>query len=74
MQGFTLENRKHGADTAFCKQSIREHQEIFNHAPKIFGYDRGGDSDASGTRCVHRAILGFNMRKTVVLATAMAPA
>ena len=46
MQGFTLENRKHGADTAFCKQSIREHQEIFHHAPKMFGYDRGGDSDA----------------------------
>jgi len=23
VQGFTLENRKHGADTAFCKQSIR---------------------------------------------------
>ena len=47
MQGFTLENRKHGADTAFCKQSIREHQEIFHHAPQIFGYDRGGDSDAN---------------------------
>lgn len=137
VQGFTLENRKHGADTAFCKQSIREHQEVFHHAPKIFGYDRGGDSDANicfakksgvkhvgiaprgkrawpvskkmaerirceraqvegsiGTikssrygftkprafssaaleRCGHRAILGFNMRKMVVLATAMAPA
>ena len=47
VQGFTLENRKHGADTAFCKQSIREHQVVFGHAPKIFGYDGGEDSDAN---------------------------
>ena len=47
VQGFLLAGRRHGADTAFCKQSIRLHQATFGSAPEVFGYDRGGDSDAN---------------------------
>ncbi len=47
VQGFLLAGRRHGADTAFCTQSIRLHQTTFGSAPEVFGYDRGGDSDAN---------------------------
>jgi len=47
VQGFLLTGRRHGADPAFCKQSLKEHMAIFGKAPEVFGYDRGGDSDAN---------------------------
>lgn len=47
VQGFTMQNHKHAADAAFCKQSLIEHNSVFGNAPVIFGYDRGGDSDAN---------------------------
>jgi len=47
VQGFTMKNLKHAADTAFCKQSLIEHNSLFGSSPKTFGYDRGGDSDSN---------------------------
>jgi len=133
--GFLLKDRKHGSDQSFCKKSLQYHEEIFQNPPKIFGFDRGGDSRANvqfakksgvnhvgiaprgrkkwqvgermknrircerarvegsiGTiksskygftkpkafsseameRCGHRAILGFNLRKMIIIEAAAA--
>lgn len=47
VQGFLLFGGRHAADTVFCKASLRAHKALFGEAPKKFGYDRGGDSDAN---------------------------
>lgn len=133
--GFLLNNRRHGTDQSFCKKSLQYHEDLFQNPPKVFGFDRGGDSHANiqfakgmgvkhigiaprgkkkwqvgdrvknrilcerarvegsiGTiksskygftkpkafsseameRCGHRAILGFNLRKMVILEAAAA--
>lgn len=135
LHAFLMNGGGHRADPAFCLQAIREHIALFGEAPRVFGFDRGGDSasnvkrakklgvkhvgiapkgkknwstsermtnrirreraqveGAIGTikstrygfnrpnahskaamaRCGHKAILGFNMRKMIIMQAAAA--
>lgn len=45
--GFMIGNCAHASDQKFCIQAINEHIELFGQAPKTFGFDRGGYSQAN---------------------------
>jgi hypothetical protein len=45
--GFLVDNGKHVSDKKFCIEAIKEHKRDFEEAPKIFGFDRGGYSEAN---------------------------
>lgn len=42
--GFLMGDGEHRSDSAFCLESIRRHKAMYGEAPKVFGFDRGGDS------------------------------
>jgi hypothetical protein len=44
LHGFLIGGGEHRSDPRFCLESIREHIAIFGKAPRVFGFDRGGDS------------------------------
>jgi IS5 family transposase len=45
--GFLINNGTNSSDQKFCIQAIKEHQALFGKAPKTFGFDRGGYSEAN---------------------------
>lgn len=45
VMGFLMNGNQ--SDKAFCIQSIREHIAVFGEAPEIYGFDRGGYSQAN---------------------------
>lgn len=45
--GFLIEDGVNASDQKFCIQAIREHKALFGEAPKVFGFDRGGYSQAN---------------------------
>lgn len=45
--GFLLDNKGNASDKKFCLQAIKEHIAVFGEAPKIYGFDRGGYSQAN---------------------------
>jgi hypothetical protein len=130
LHAFLMNCGEHRSDPAFCSQAVHEHIALFGKAPRVFGFDRGGDSatnikrakklgvkhvgiapkgqkawstsermtnrirreraqvegsigtikstrygfnrpnahsKAAMARCGHKAILGFNMRKMVIM-------
>jgi hypothetical protein len=44
LSAFLMNGGDHRSDTAFCLQSIKEHIAVFDRPPRVFGFDRGGDS------------------------------
>ncbi len=50
VQGFLLNGGEHRSDIQFCKEAINIHQESFGEAPNIYGFDRGGYSEANVKR------------------------
>jgi hypothetical protein len=53
VQGFLIGKGENRADTAFCLESLKSHSNLFDEAPKMFGFDRGGDS-VSNVKKAHK--------------------
>ena len=47
LQGFLLNGGKSASDQRFCLEAIKVHQAVFGSAPKVYGFDRGGYSQAN---------------------------
>jgi hypothetical protein len=47
LHAFLMNGGEHRSDPAFCLHAIHEHIALFGKAPRIFGFDRGGDSSAN---------------------------
>jgi len=47
LQGFLIGDGNHASDQKFCIEALERHQERFVQAPKVFGFDRGGYSEAN---------------------------
>lgn len=45
--GFLINSGANASDQKFCIQAIKEHKALFGEAPKVFGFDRGGYSEAN---------------------------
>jgi hypothetical protein len=44
LHAFLMNGGEHRSDPAFCLQAIHEHVALFGKPPRVFGFDRGGDS------------------------------
>ena len=47
VQGFLINGGKHVSDKKFCAESVKVHKETFGKVPDVFGFDRGGYSEAN---------------------------
>jgi len=47
LQGFLIECGKHFSDQKFCTVAVDHHKNTFGIVPRIFGFDRGGYSEAT---------------------------
>lgn len=45
--GFLMNGGQHLSDKKFCIESVKNHKQYFEKPPKIFGFDRGGYSNAN---------------------------
>jgi hypothetical protein len=45
--GFLINGGFNASDKSFCIKAIKEHKELFEKAPRIYGFDRGGYSKAN---------------------------
>ncbi len=46
-EGFLLDGGKHFSDKTFCREAITIHQSSFGEVPEVYGFDRGGYSEAN---------------------------
>lgn len=56
VQGFLLNGGEHRSDKKFCLEGIDQHVSIFGEAPKVYGYDRGGYSQANIKKLKNRGV------------------
>lgn len=56
LQGFLVNGGKHYSDQRFCRESVNVHQQTFGVVPRVFGFDRGGYSDANIRRLQKKGV------------------
>ena len=47
IHGFLMGDGQHASDKVFCLEAIKQHQRVFQEAPKTYGFDRGGYSSSN---------------------------
>jgi IS5 family transposase len=56
VQGFLVNGGEHRSDKKFCLEGVDQHLAVFGEPPKIYGYDRGGYSQANIKKLKKRGV------------------
>jgi len=56
VQGFLMNGGEHRSDKKFCVAGVDQHIAIFGSAPEVYGYDRGGYSQANIRKLKSRGV------------------